>query len=575
MKTKKLLSSITALAVTASAFVSFAVTANADNSEILTSTASAYATKSGDITNGSDLASLPVLNTQFRASGTSANGSVKFNTNDAKLALYQFDISSISGNVTDAVLKVEILGTGDGKDSYNAYVIGYNGTLSEFSNIGANGDLTGTVTDPASFQPLDTSTSFSTGTKFPSYWEVNATQYVKSAMEADKDNVNFAVVVNLGRQINVATTATLSIETVDSATYTVNYSVNGNNSSETVVEGGSPVSVPTVNNYVSQEDRAEYTFSNWTDGENTYTTDELKNLTITSDKTFTAQYTKNEWASNVLYQNTVSPISVTNARGNSLGLNVPVGDYYSLAADIATSYIGDSTTHYEVVFQNENGDTIAGLLYYAENVAQNNNTRTPGIYFITKGNQSSSAGALSPVLVGSDNYVQLVASGDTNPGTISAVFVVDQKEKTVSLNYNNQNYVLPLNNAATSVKALVYGGFRTNSGSISNISIIENEAPVVTAPTATYKHIGDYTSETGDNNVDKGSAYYLYVTPGTETITSVGVKVNDTAADKTATTTISEGTAVFAIAVNAHKDSVTSIKAVLNNEDVEATETIE
>lgn len=113
-----------------------------------------------------------------------------------------------------------------------------------------------------------------------------------------------------------------------------------------------------------------------------------------------------------------------------------------------------------------------------------------------------------------------------------------------------------------------------NDNTIYN-AIFEEDVPVVTAPTATYKHIGDYTSETGDNNVDKGSAYYLYVTPGTETITSVGVKVNDTAADKTATTTISEGTAVFAIAVNAHKDSVTSIKAVLNNEDVEATETIE
>ena len=122
---------------------------------------------------------------------------------------------------------------------------------------------------------------------------------------------------------------------------------------------------------------------------------------------------------------------------------------------------------------------------------------------------------------------------------------------------------------------LVYYGI-ASTVAIDFITIVKtSDIPIVTAPTATYKHIGDYTSETGDNKVDNGSAYKLFVTPGTETITSVGVKVNDTAADKTATTTISEGTAVFAIAVNAHKDSVKSIKAVLNNEDVEATETIE
>lgn len=92
-----------------------------------------------------------------------------------------------------------------------------------------------------------------------------------------------------------------------------------------------------------------------------------------------------------------------------------------------------------------------------------------------------------------------------------------------------------------------------------------------TDPTATYSQIGDYTTETGTD--DNGSAFTFTVTPGSETITSVGVKVNGIEADRTAATEITSGSAVFAVAVDTSADKVESITAVLNGADVEAVET--
>ncbi len=106
-------------------------------------------------------------------------------------------------------------------------------------------------------------------------------------------------------------------------------------------------------------------------------------------------------------------------------------------------------------------------------------------------------------------------------------------------------------------------------------AVFEEDIPVVTAPTATYKLINEFKTETGNTAEDKGSAYNLFVTPGTDTIETVTVKVNGISADKVATTKIESGSAVFAIAVNALSSEVTSITAVLNNEDYTATEKTE
>ena len=125
-----------------------------------------------------------------------------------------------------------------------------------------------------------------------------------------------------------------------------------------------------------------------------------------------------------------------------------------------------------------------------------------------------------------------------------------------------------------------YDGYETVSGTYAVTSDGENIIDVVfpkpvTPPTATYTFIDQFTTETGDDTVDNGSAYNLFVTPGTDTITTVTVKVNGTSADKVATTEINSGSAVFAIAVNALKDEVTSITAVLNGVDYTATEKTE
>lgn len=96
------------------------------------------------------------------------------------------------------------------------------------------------------------------------------------------------------------------------------------------------------------------------------------------------------------------------------------------------------------------------------------------------------------------------------------------------------------------------------------------------AATATYSQIGtDFTTATGNEDVDSGSAFKLFVTAGTDVITNVGAKVNNVDSQNTIDTVINSGSTVtFAIAVNAAASDIDSIKAVINGTtEVEATKT--
>ena len=93
---------------------------------------------------------------------------------------------------------------------------------------------------------------------------------------------------------------------------------------------------------------------------------------------------------------------------------------------------------------------------------------------------------------------------------------------------------------------------------------------------AEYSFVNDFTSETETDNI--ASLWQLTVTPGTDPITSVGVKVKDNESkfhgsdEIFETPAISEGTVVFGVVVNHAAVDVAGITAVVNGSDIEAME---
>lgn len=169
--------------------------------------------------NGNGLTSLPVTNAQYRDWG-SADGSLKMG-NNAKVAFYKFPLSEIStknGTITKATLNITATGTGN---CYNIRILGYNAdwdaTTITFNNISNNGGtIDGKVSSTGSFQPLDLDLedkNLSTGGNFPTTFEVNVLDYLRSALESDKDYVSFAVSMNLTRTLDVNNSATLNVTT--------------------------------------------------------------------------------------------------------------------------------------------------------------------------------------------------------------------------------------------------------------------------------------------------------------------------------------------------------------------------
>ena len=564
MKMKKLVSAIAALAMSVSAFAG--LTAYADETYTLTSVKSAQ-TDGSTMTDGTTLTALSANNTQFRDWNSGSDGSVKFNSGGT-VSFYQFDISAIEGNVSSATLTVNVTGTGDGKNSYNIRLLGYNGTLDTLSNSGSKETLTGTVSGEGSFQPLDTTTSYTTGTTFPVDFDADATKYVASAVAADNSTVTFAMTVNLGRAVKSELTAALEIKTVEAATYTVKYDVNGNETSETVIEGSSPVELPATPAYVSVADKAEYTFASWSDGTNTYSSDEVKALAISSDVTFTAVYAPTSWIDDVFYQNTVAPVSYSNTRSATYTIGAEVDDDYEINyVSAPTKNCTDSdTTYFAELFLNESSAVVAGMVYYGADNA---------LYFTTTGANFSNGGngQWTPELAG-ENAVLISA---TRPETdTNVVITVDETAKTATLSYGGAEYTLPLVNTATSISAIKYGGYRYNGGTISNIYI--KDVTIEAAPTEytadvevvnTYVDgtttedgktiVGNATALTATFNADGGSFNTLTFT--------VTVDDKEKSTTETLDTTFSdEGYVVYGIVIEnaiVTEDAVTAVATLV------------
>lgn len=92
--------------------------------------------------------------------------------------------------------------------------------------------------------------------------------------------------------------------------------------------------------------------------------------------------------------------------------------------------------------------------------------------------------------------------------------------------------------------------------------------------TASASLVKNYATETATNNV--ASLWKMTITPGSEAITSVGVKAtvnNDEEAGtvvNTGTTVWGNGQALFAVVINKASEEIQSIKAVINGDDYAA-----
>lgn len=236
---------------------------------------------------------LPVTYSQYRNWGSS-DGAIKF-SKGGSIALYKFDLSSISnakGILKSVTFKVDQV-PGD-NNCYNICLLGYNGGWDKLSNT--SGSIKGTVNDKGSFQPLGDKYK-DISAKAAGIISVDAKTYIKSAIDAKKTEVSFAVAMNLSRTLSCATSATLEVvyTTAASHSYAVN-AVVGNTVIKEIASGeeqeGLEYNVTGIPEFIAQT----------TDGVNTYyqlSDENVKNNQISytmgaSDETQSITYVENK-----------------------------------------------------------------------------------------------------------------------------------------------------------------------------------------------------------------------------------------------------------------------------------------
>ena len=207
---------------------------------VVNSTQSAYVDAANSTTNyngASDaVTSLQINNTQYRDWNSGSDGSVKFNTG-GKLALYKFDLASLKslGTITNVIFTIKgQTNDANKKATSPVRVLGYNPTWdattitqATLTNNGDKETLTGTVAGKGSFQPLN-DTNGLTINAGETTLNVNATTYVQSVIEADKDYVTIALAVNLGRVAYLEKTAKLTVTYTNETTYDITFSETNN-----------------------------------------------------------------------------------------------------------------------------------------------------------------------------------------------------------------------------------------------------------------------------------------------------------------------------------------------------------
>lgn len=199
----------------------------------LTSTESCYVDQgnAGTVYNGATTTPLLTYSCQHRT-GDTKNAPVKVNSN-GKIVFYKFDLTTLkaaSGTLESATVTITLTGSGDGKYISTIYMLGYNGTWSantfNYSSMSnGSGSVGGTVTDGASFQPLDDTDTYSSGTAFPYDYSKGVKKYLQSAINANADYMTIAVLHNSTREARWSTSASLvaNFNTSVATTYTIKF----------------------------------------------------------------------------------------------------------------------------------------------------------------------------------------------------------------------------------------------------------------------------------------------------------------------------------------------------------------
>ena len=201
----------------------------------IVSSQSAYVDKanSGIVYNGTSVEQLQLFFVQLRDwEGAGANrGTANFRNAASKMPLYKFSLASLKA-LQGTVTGIKLVVTGNSSESKAVSAVravGYNEewdastiTFGNLVNNGANETLPGTVSGGGSFQPLDDITEkvFEAAS---TVLEFNAITYVNSALAANKDDVSFAVISNLGRLAYLNTSATLVVSYTTAAVYTATF----------------------------------------------------------------------------------------------------------------------------------------------------------------------------------------------------------------------------------------------------------------------------------------------------------------------------------------------------------------
>ena len=553
MKTKKFLSSITALAIAASTFAGFAITANADDTTYISPIATVIQGDGAAVTNA-DTVFYSAEADNWNISQSSISGAAfknsQSNYDGSPVLIMKFDASNLTGsNIYSATLKFGAQCTVSGKNS-NIYLASINTGWDE-TTATWNNTNTGDILNAVYLADLGNSGSTT----------VNSFTYdVTELLQSDDDKIiGLALYTHTGREQNISNVQ-LEVVTTEVAMYDVTI----NTTPYAAIKSGDDVVTYSDVNGKAVLTGSEGTTVNYTIEKNGYNSSTTGDIVFDSNKEISRILMPSE--DDVLYFEDYSSTGIENRATGLMGDNRYMNNVLQIFANCSVALNNISGRDgYKI--------DIASLNVYIQNPG--NRSRTKSIEF--KNGNTSVFKIESVMTSGADPITTLYTATDsvalTNIGVVSLTILDGKLTGTVG----TQVIDLTASSEVSAIDSVVYSGnndtYLTVEVGSMKISGVDKE--IGTAPTATYKFINEFKTETGDNAVDKGSAYNLFVTPGTDEITSVTVKVNGTSADQVATTQINSGSAVFAIAVNALKDEVTSITAVLNGVDYTATEKTE
>lgn len=226
MKFKKLVSAISALALSASAFAGLMVSADAadTNTITLTATDSVKMDASDESVTSGTSGELSSFNNEFR---TWSDGSLKYydNTNKSpsSWSLFKFVLSDYKDtSILSATVSFTVSSTGDGKDAYSGCYIW--GATSNWDSSTMTFEDGKSVT--ASSLDNGDQESFTTGTSFPKTITKDVTNYVRTTITSDTE-IGFALANKSTRVYNVYSHADptyapkLTIEYTDSTVYNI------------------------------------------------------------------------------------------------------------------------------------------------------------------------------------------------------------------------------------------------------------------------------------------------------------------------------------------------------------------